>query len=111
MKRRDFLTRTGASLAGALAAAASLPAAAGAEAGPVRLLRPIAGGFIVESLDDGASWQPAASFGSDRHVAEIVSRGDVFYARIEFGNSRQYGFWLSSGDGRTWRTTDGPDQA
>lgn len=111
MNRRSFL-KTVAAASGAAAAYALTgtpvgKAAASFQPRPVelafqgRLLRGMPDGRLLESRDDGQSWQKIRDFGSHCAVLALVERGSLLYAKVGLKN---YSFLLKSADARAWRT-------
>ncbi len=113
MRRRDFLRGAGRALFAALIAAVAPGPLAGAahDASPGRGLASPTGrrfrgtpqGMILESLDGGLSWQPRANFGPPCAVVGVFEAPDGIVAQLRV---QGHHFWLSSQDGRVWRTTD-----
>jgi hypothetical protein len=66
-----------------------------------RLLRGTHDGRVLESLDDGASWQTAANFGRQCQIVRISESGGTARVRIAVDG---HTFDLHSTDARTWRT-------
>ncbi len=66
-----------------------------------RLLAGAAGGLILESLDDGRTWQRIANFGAHCVVEQILEHEGALYARVGL---QRFSFALTSADGRTWYT-------
>lgn len=110
MDRRSFL-KTMAAASGAVAAYAFTgtpvrKAAAAFQPRPVeltfqgRLLRGMPDGKLLESQDNGQSWQKIADFGSCCAVLTLLERGGMVYAQVGHKN---FSFLLRSADARVWR--------
>jgi hypothetical protein len=112
VNRRTFLIAA-TSTALALSAHALFPQLARLEANIIeavvggRRLRGTQHGQVLESLDDGASWQVVSKFGDHCAVKAFAEREARIYARIHV---QGHPFVLCSTDARTWRTAD-PDVA
>lgn len=110
MNRRSFL-KTMAVVSGAAAAYAFTgtpvgKAAAAFQPRPVelafqgRLLRGMPDGKLLESRDDGQSWQKIADFGSRCAVLALLERDGLVYAQVGHKN---FSFLLKSANARVWR--------
>ncbi len=64
-------------------------------------LRGTADGRVLESRDNGQTWQETAFFGSHCAVLDLMERNGQIYAKIGLRNLT---FTLSSPDARVWRT-------
>ncbi|MBE7472658.1 MAG: hypothetical protein HS114_26310 [Anaerolineales bacterium] len=101
MKRRDFLTGLATlSLTGLIKM--SLPTKAQAQTNG-KIFKGTLEGKIFESLDNGQTWQQTANFGPDCPVLELSEEEEGLFAHLGF---QSYNFWLTSPDGRIWRTTN-----
>ncbi len=65
-----------------------------------RLLRGMPDGKLLESRDDGQSWQKIADFGSRCAVLALLERDGLVYAQVGHKN---FSFLLRSADARVWR--------
>lgn len=66
-----------------------------------RLLRGMPDGKLLESRDEGQSWQEIADFGRQCSVQALLERSGLVYAKVGL---RNFTFLLKSADGRAWRT-------
>ncbi|GAP12611.1 hypothetical protein LARV_00347 [Longilinea arvoryzae] len=66
-----------------------------------RLLRGTADGRVLESGDNGQTWQQTADFGSHCAVLDLMERDGQVFAKVGLRNMH---FTLSSPDARVWRT-------
>ncbi len=109
-RRRDFLKVMGAGLASAwLLSGASSPLPTGLLSFSLRpqtslgalMLRGEQGGRILQSADQGKTWQPLVSFGEHCAVQSLVTHNEQVYVKLMVGSNA---FWLRSADTLTWHT-------
>jgi hypothetical protein len=109
-QRRDFLKVMGAGLASAWALSASsnpltnwflLPSLAAQTSFNSGLLRGTQDGKVLQSLDQGQTWQTLASFGAHCAISALVTRDGQLYAKLAVDG---HSFWLYTADTKTWRT-------
>jgi hypothetical protein len=111
MNRRNFLKGVAqASLVGAAALVSpTLPVSMRLDASPafvqtdalMRKFRGTPDGRILESFDGGKTWRPTANFGRHCSILAILERQGQLYTQVGI---QGYSFFLSSPDGRVWRT-------
>jgi len=109
-QRRDFLKLMAAGLASTWALSASSapltnwflsPAMTAQTTFGSLLLRGTSNGQIMQSQDQGKSWQLLIAFSEHFDVRSLVTKdGQVFAQMAVSGHT----FWLSSQDAKTWRT-------
>ncbi len=103
MNRRRFLIGSAQVGLGVLVAAA-LPGNVYAEPQARALGRLYKGTFdgqILESLDNGQTWQRVMNFGSHLAVWQVLEKSGQLYAEVGI---QRYSFWLRSADARQWLT-------
>lgn len=103
MNRRSFLIGT-AKVALGVAVAAALPGNVYAEPQARafgRLYKGTFDGRILESLDNGQTWQRVMNFGPHLVVWQVREKSGQLYAQIGL---QRHSFWLKSADARQWVT-------
>jgi hypothetical protein len=64
-------------------------------------VRGTAGGQILQSRDEGQTWQALVSFGSHCAVQNLHTLNGQIFAQLSV---QGYTFWLQSADAKIWRT-------
>ena len=68
-----------------------------------RLFRGTRDGRVLESLDNGKTWQRRTNFGQHCSILALRERGGQLYVQV---GVQRYSFYLRSSDAHTWYTVE-----